>query len=114
MFIRISFHFTKPTADDYILDCCQSHGELEVHSFEELSSHMVGTTNGDPIVVVARFCFPDTNTKQEEYACAYLIGNPESYVAVNIGGGEGLIDTDKDYGVLPLIDFDRDFALYIG
>jgi len=103
--IDVSFHFTKSTGDDFILDCDQSHGEITVSDLHELSNHMMKTTGGDPIVVVARH-----HSEHGEYVNAYLIGDSERYVAVNVCG----TDPSKFYGVVPLLDFDRDYALFTG
>ena len=112
--IDVSFHFTVPTADDYILDCCQAHSEIEVADLSELGNHMVSHTNGDPIVVIARHYYiaPD-GSLGNEFVNAYIIGNRENYVAVNVGGRGDFVDGDKFYGVVPLLDFDRDYAMYL-
>ena len=103
--IDISFHFTKRIGDDYIIDCHQSHHEATVADLSELGSLMMKTTGGDPIVVVARHY-----SENGEYVNAYIIGNSERYVAVNVCGS----DPSKFYGVVPLLDFDRDYALFTG
>ena len=101
--IDVSFHFVKSTPDDYILDCCQSHNHTTVSDLSELGNLMVAHTNGDPIVVIARHWYiaPD-GSLGNEFTNAYIIGNREQYVAVNDGNR-----------VVPLLDFDRDYAMYL-
>ena len=102
--IDVSFHFVRATDDDYILDAEQAHSHMTVSDLHELSNHMMKTTGGDPIVVVARH-----HSEHGEYVNAYLIGNSEQYVAVNVCG----TDASKFYGVVPLLDFERDYDLYL-
>lgn len=113
MAIEATFHFAHPSSsDDYILDCAQAHCEIEVDDLSELGNEMCVTTNGEPLVVVARFR-PDGQLGNE-FINAYIIGDKGSYVAVNVGGGSDIVDGDKFHGVVPVIDFDRDYALYLG
>jgi hypothetical protein len=113
--IEATFHFANPSSsDDYILDCSQAHCEIEVADLSELGNEMCVTTNGEPLVVVARHYFirPDGELGNE-FINAYIIGDKGSYVAVNVGGGGDFVDGDKFHGVVPVIDFDRDYALYL-
>jgi hypothetical protein len=108
--IDASFHFVRKTADDYVLDAHQSHNEVTVSDLSDLGNLMVARTNGDPIVVIARhFYIAPDGSLGNEFTNAYIIGNRERYVAVNVCG----TDKDKFYGVVPLLDFDRDYAMYL-
>ena len=108
--IDVSFHFVKSTPDDYILDCCQSHNHTTVSDLSELGNLMVAHTNGDPIVVIARhFYIAPDGSLGNEFTNAYIIGNRERYVAVNVCGR----DPKRFCGVVPLLDFDRDYAMYL-
>lgn len=101
--IDVSFHFVRSTRDNYVLDADQAHSHMTVSDLSELSLHMMKSTGGDPIVVVARHM-----SEHGEFTNAYLIGDSGRYVAVNVCG----TDASKFYGVVPLLDFDRDYALF--
>ena len=102
--IEASFHFTQESGDDYIIDALPYFRIVTVADLSELGNLMGGRTGGDPIAVITRHYFisPDGELGNE-FVNAYLIGDKGSYVAVNECGNR----------VVPLLDFDRDYALYL-
>jgi hypothetical protein len=107
--IDVSFHFTKDLGDDIVIDACKPFSEFTVADLSELGNHMVARVGPEPIVVIARHFFiaPD-GTPGNEWVNAYLLGNPRGYCAVNMT--EGPVEKR---GCFPLLDFDRDYALYL-
>lgn len=108
--IDVSFHFTKNLGDDIVIDACKAFNEFTVADLSELGNHMVKQVNGDPIVVIARHYYmnPIDGSLGNEHTNAYLLGNTRGYCAVNMV--EGPV---QKRGCFPLLDFDRDYCMYL-
>jgi len=101
--IEASFHFTQESGDDYIIDALDHHHCITVADLSELDSLMCYRTGGSPIVVITRHYFYSPHgTIENEFTNAYFIGDKGSYVAVNVGNR-----------VVPLLDYDRDYTLFV-
>ncbi len=111
--IEASFHFTQQSGDDYIIDALPYFRIVTVADLSELGNLMGGRTGGDPIVVVARFWYlcPKGILLTKMFTNAYFIGDRGSYVAVNVI--ENHNRPAPPIGVVPLLDFDRDYTLYL-
>jgi len=108
---RFTVHtfFVKPCDDDYICKAAPvGPGAIEVMSdLSDLGNCLgrvrsVHADDGNVLMVEITFFQPD-GTEGNTFVNAYFVGNPESFVAVET----------KRFGVIPLNDFDRDYALYL-